>query len=98
VLPYAFSDEAQADLESHYLYLAQRNPGAAQRLVQSIFASIEQACTFPEAAPRVVGISESSAVPGTRKLIEGEYRYIIYYRVTDGVLTILRIYHPSQRR
>lgn len=98
MLTYGLSDEAQADIESHYLYLAQRNPEAAQHLLESIVATLEQTCRFPEAAPRVIGTSEPSSVPGTRKLIEGEYRYVIYYRVTRDVLTVLRIFHPTQRR
>jgi plasmid stabilization system protein ParE len=98
MLPYALSDEAKADLDRHYTYLAERNTGAAQRLLQSIFAAIEQACIFPDAAPRVVSANEPSQVPGTRKLIEPEYHYVIYYRVVDGVLVVLRIFHPAQRR
>ncbi len=98
VLPFALSDEAKADLDNHYLYLAQRNQHAAQRLLHSLFAAIEQACTFPDAAPQVVSANEPGAVPGTRKLIETEYRYVIYYRVADGVLVVLHIFHPAQRR
>ena len=98
MLPYAFSDEAKADLDAHYIYLAERNPGAAQRLLHSIFAAIERACMFPEAAPQVTSVDQSGGVPGTRKLIETEYRYVIYYRVADGVLLVLRVFHPAQRR
>jgi len=98
VLPYALSDEAKDDLDGHYAYLAERNPKAAQRLLHSVFAAIEQACAFPDAAPRVVSVDEPGHVPGTRKLIETEYRYVIYYRVTDGALVIVRVFHPSQGR
>lgn len=98
MLPYALSDEAKSDLDGHYAYLVERNPAAAQRLLQSIFAAIEQACTFPDAAPRVVSADEPGDVSGTRKLIETEYRYVIYYRVVDDALLVLRIFHPSQRR
>jgi len=98
VLPYALTDEAKDDLDRHYTYLAERNPKAAQRLLESILAAIEQACLFPEAAPQVAGADEPGNVPGTRKLIETEYRYVMYYRVMDGVLVILRVFHPAQRR
>lgn len=98
MLPYAFSEEARADLDAHYAYLAERSPRAAQRLLESIFAAIEQACTFPDAAPQVISANEPGAVPGTRKLIETEYRYVIYYRVSEGVLLVLRVFHPAQQR
>jgi len=98
VLPYALTDEAKADLDRHYTYLAERNPKAAQRLLESILAAIERACVFPEAAPQVAGADEPGNVPGTRKLIETEYRYVMYYRVMDGVLVIMRVFHPAQNR
>ncbi len=98
MLPYALTDEAKDDLDRHYTYLAERNPKAAQRLLESILAAIEQACLFPEAAPQVAGADEPGNAPGTRKLIETEYRYVMYYRVMDGVLVILRVFHPAQRR
>lgn len=97
-LPDALSGEAKADLDRHYTYLAERNSGAAQRLLQSIFAAIEQACIFSDAAPLVVSAAEPGDVPGTRKLIEAEYRYVISYRVAEGVLVVLRVFHPAQRR
>jgi plasmid stabilization system protein ParE len=77
VLPYALTDEAKDDLDRHYTYLAERNPKAAQRLLESILAAIEQACLFPEAAPQVAGADEPGNAPGTRKLIETEYRYVM---------------------
>jgi len=38
---------------------------------------------FPEAAPTVDEVDEPAAVPDIRKLIETDYRYVIYYRVVD---------------
>jgi toxin ParE1/3/4 len=97
VLSYSFSEEAKSDLDAHYIFLAERNQDAARRLLESIIAATEQACMFPNAAPQVVG-NEPGAVPGTRKLIETHYRCVIYYRVTRGVLVVLCIFHPGQRR
>ncbi len=97
MLSYSFSEEAKADLDRHYIFLEERSQEAAQRLLESIIAAIEQACMFPNAAPQVIS-NEPGAVPGTRKLIETHYRYVIYYRVTGSVLVVLRIFHPAQRR
>jgi len=95
VLRYIFSDDAVSDLESISDYLTARNPDAAVRVLSSIIAAIKRACIFPEAAPE---IDEPGAVPGTRKLIEADYRYVIYYRVVDRTLLVVRVFHGSQRR
>lgn len=95
MLRYVFSDAAVADLESISDYLMERNPDAAVRVVSSIIAAIKRACIFPEAAP---ALDEPGAVPGTRKLIEGDYRYVIYYRVVERTLLVVRVFHGSQRR
>ena len=95
MLRFIFSDVALADLESISDYLTERNPDAAVRVVSSIIAVIKRACLFPEAAPEV---DEPGAVPGTRKLIEADYHYVIYYRVVQRTLLVVRVFHASQRR
>ena len=95
MLRYIFSDDAVSDLESISDYLSARNPDAAVRVISSIIAAIKRACIFPQAAPE---IDEPAAVPGTRKLIETDYRYVIYYRVVDRTLLVVRVFHGSQRR
>ena len=95
MLRYIFSDDAVSDLESISDYLSERNPDAAVRVMSSIIAAIKRACIFPESAPE---IDEPAVVPGTRKLIEVDYRYVIYYRVIDRTLLVVRVFHGSQRR
>jgi toxin ParE1/3/4 len=92
---YAFSDDAEADLDAIDTYLAERNPDAAVRVLASILAAIERACLFPDAAPLV---DQPGEILGTRKLIETAYHYVIYYRVVDHTLLVLRIFHGAQRR
>lgn len=95
MLRFIFSEAAVADLESISDYLMERNPDAAVRVVSSIIAAIKRACIFPDAAPEV---DEPGAIPGTRKLIEADYHYVIYYRVVDRALLVVRVFHGSQRR
>ncbi len=95
MLRYSFSRAAARDLDSIDEYLSERNPDAAVRVLASIVATIRRACAFPEAAPE---IDEPGAVPGTRKLIETDYRYVIYYRVLGTILIVLRVFHGSQQR
>ena len=95
MLRYIFSDDAVADLEAIAAYLEARNPDASTRVLASIIAAIERACLFPEAAPEA---DQPGEVLGTRKLIEATYRYVIYYRVIDRALLVLRVFHGAQRR
>jgi plasmid stabilization system protein ParE len=83
------------DLEAISEYLGARNPDAADRVISSILATIQRARLYPASAPEV---DQSSAVPGTRKLVEAQYRYVMYYRVIDRTLVVLRIFHGSQYR
>ena len=95
MLRYAFSDDATSDLTAIDIYLTERNPDAAIRVLASIIAAIERACLFPEAAPQ---LDQPGDILGTRKLIETPYHYVIYYRVVDHTLLILRIFHGAQQR
>ena len=95
MLPYAFSDDASADLDRIDGYLSERNAQAAVRVLASIIATIERACHFPESAP---GVDMPGAVAGTRKLVESTYHYVIYYTVVGRTLLVLRIFHGAQQR
>lgn len=95
MLRYAFSEDAVADLEATSDYLRERDPASAVRVVSAIVAAIKRACIFPEAAP---AFDEPSPVLGVRRLIEVDYRYIIYYRVVGQTLLVVRVFHGSQRR
>jgi len=95
VLRYAFSDDAVTDLDAIDAYLTERDSDAAVRVLTSIIAAIERACLFPDAAPLV---DEPGEILGTRKLIETQYRYVLYYRVIDQTLLVLRVFHGAQRR
>jgi plasmid stabilization system protein ParE len=95
MLRFVFSEDAVADLETISDYLWERNADAAARVISSIVTAIKRACLFPESAPAV---DEPGAVPGTRKLIEADYGCVIYYRVVDGVMLVVRVFPGSQRR
>ena len=95
MLHYRFSTDAIADLEAISDYLRERSPDAAARVVSSIIAAIKRACIFPASGPE---IDEPGSVPGTRKLIEAKYRYVICYRVVQRTLIVVRVFHGSQRR
>ena len=92
---YRFSSDAVHDLEAISDFLQARNPEAADHVVSAILAAIKRACLFPAAGPEV---DESSPVPGTRKLIGAQYRYVLYYRVVERALLVVRVFHGRQSR
>jgi len=85
-----FTTPAAADLEAIYAYLAQQNPGAAQRVKSRIKMDAEMLGDFPFMA-------RSTGKAGVRVLTVTPYPYLIFYTVrNDGVL-ILHIRHGARR-
>jgi toxin ParE1/3/4 len=92
-----FSAEARAELNKHVAYIRQRSPQGARRVRASVYAAAKRAALFPEAA-RLADepADEPGAVPGTREIILPDYPYIMPYRIEDGVLIILHVFHTAQ--
>lgn len=94
-LSFALATAALADLAAIRDRLTER-AGPAARELGAIFAAIEQACLFPTLHPLLE--DETGEVLGTRKLVEPRYRYVLYYRVEESELRVLRIFHRRQNR
>jgi toxin ParE1/3/4 len=86
-----WSDEALEDLRSLHDYISAHNPVAAQKLAMTIVNSIET--NLPD-NPR---IGRPGRINGTRELVITNTPYIVPYRVTSGVIQILRVYHGARR-
>jgi len=71
-------------------YIAQDNPDAAARWVESTFAAVERLEAFPESARMVPEIQRKDF----RELIHGNYRII--YRIEKGRISILTVRHSKQ--
>jgi plasmid stabilization system protein ParE len=76
---------AEADLEAIGDYIARDNPVRASSFVREIFRSCLDIADMPEAWP-VVPRHEHHDI---RRRVHG--RYLIFYRVGDGRITILHI-------
>ncbi len=87
-----FTEQALEQLSDIIAYLRQRNPAAASRVA----ASLRTAMQNLERHPRM-GREQSN---GSRKLVVGSYRYIVYYGVNDAAncVSIFAILHPSRER
>ncbi len=82
---------AVRQLDEIFIYIADRNPTAAGRVVGTIRRSIERLGDFPYS-------SRLSEVPGVRELPIVRYPYIVFYAVDDEAreIHILRVRHTSQ--
>ena len=81
---------ALEDLEQAGQYIAQSNPGAADRVIERIWKATQMLAEQP-------GIGRPGRVPGTRELVVTGTPYMVPYRVVENVVQILRVLHTSRR-
>ena len=74
----------ETDLLEIWLYIAEDNPAAADRLLDRI----EQACSTLARSPRA-GHAREDLGPGVRSHPVG--RYMIYYRKVTGGIQVVRV-------
>lgn len=79
-----FTPTAEADLDAICTYLADRDPGAARRWVQSV----RQTCHLLGEQPHI-GRARPEYGSGIRGIAAG--RYVIFYRLRDDEVEILRV-------
>ncbi|MBD2607247.1 type II toxin-antitoxin system RelE/ParE family toxin [Scytonema hofmannii FACHB-248] len=80
---------ADEDLLEIWRYIAQNNIEAADRLLEKI----DRKCQLLADSPRA-GVKRDDLATGLLCLIEG--KYLIFYRITDETVEILRILHGAQ--
>ena len=84
-----WTEEAAANLENLCLHIAEDNPSAALKTVNSIYECIEELVLFPNRGRK-------GREKGTRELVLAPLPYIATYRVKDDSVEILHIYHGAQ--
>jgi toxin ParE1/3/4 len=82
--------QARNDLIEARRFIARDDPAAARRVVMRIATAVERLTTSPE-------IGRLGRVTGTRELVVPGLPYIVPYRVREGTIEILRVYHTSRR-
>jgi plasmid stabilization system protein ParE len=88
-----FDDEAIADLENIYSWIATDSPSAAKKLVQRLFSSAELLISFPF-------MGHAGREPDTFERVVPRLPYIVIYEV-DRVrerITITAVLHGAQDR
>jgi plasmid stabilization system protein ParE len=83
-----FVRRARRQLNAQLAYLADRNPAAAQRLLERIQSARRQLADFP-------GSGAPATLPGLRRLVVAPY--VLTYRVRGSNVEIIDIRHSRQR-
>lgn len=81
---------ALANLDAAVGYVAADSPGAAKKVAQKIWDSVQ----LLTAQPR---LGRPGRVPGTRELAIPGLPFVVPYVEQDGVVVILRIMHTSMK-
>lgn len=82
---------ASGDLDSIYAFVAEDDVDAASR---QIFKVIEIAESL---LPENPGLGRPGRAPFTRELIIPRTPYLVVYRVSGGILQILRVLHSARK-
>jgi toxin ParE1/3/4 len=89
MLPILVTEQAEADLADILEYLEERSPAAAERLATAIDQRGQLLAEFPK-----MGRVREELAPGLRSVaIE---QYLLFYRVTESAVEILRILHGAR--
>jgi toxin ParE1/3/4 len=85
-----WSPQALNDLKEIYRRIAPDNPKAARRLHARILSCVAL-------LPTSTHMGRPGRVAGTREMVVTGTPYIVPYRIADGRLQILRVYHGSRQ-
>ena len=81
---------ALANLEAEAEYICRDNPAAARRVVTAIEQAVKPLARHP-------ALGRHGRVEGTRELVISGTPYIIPYRVREGRVEILRVFHAARK-
>jgi toxin ParE1/3/4 len=82
---------ALRDVEAIGDFIATDNSQAtAARLMEDIFKSVDKLADFPH-------LGRAGRIPSTRELVVANTPFIVPYRVQDGKVEILAVFHGARR-
>lgn len=82
--------QALRNLDEEAEFLARENPAAAIAMVTTLQTSVDLLSQQP-------GLGRPGRLPGTRELVIAHFPYVVPYRVRDGALEVLRVFHTSRK-
>ena len=86
-----YTDEAIADVEEILLYIAERNPTAADVVSLAIERTADRIGSFPYSA-------QATDEPDVRMAPVGRFPYLLFYTVGRNEVWIIRIRHAARLR
>jgi toxin ParE1/3/4 len=89
MIQYRIADEARADLEEIWLYIAQDDAAAADHFVERIVGKFQMLSNSPG-----VGRARDELAPSLRSFPVGQY--VIFYQSTEDYLEIVRVLHGAR--
>ena len=82
--------QALLDLDEVESYIARNNPAAAAEVVTKVVKAVSMFEQQP-------GLGRPGRVPGSKELVVPDTPFIVPYRVKDGFVQVLRVYHSSRK-
>ena len=82
--------DSRSDLTAIWLYIAQDNVTAADRLMSEVDRTLDLLASFP-----LVGEAVDQLRPATRRFNVGSYQ-LFYEPIADGI-RLLRVFHSARR-
>lgn len=82
--------KALANLDHEAIYIAKDNPVAAQKIVRTVLDTVTLLADQP-------ALGSPGRIAGTRELVIPDTRYLIPYRVKNGQVEILRVFHTARK-
>ncbi len=83
------SEQAEADLDELWAYIALNDPKAADRTVDAVLISSRMHVRFPN-----MGQNRNELGPGLRSFVVSPY--VIFYRPLNDTIEVLRILHSAR--
>ncbi len=89
-MPVRWTSPAAEALERIADYIAQDNPQAAHRVVNTIYDRAQELEDFPF-------LGRVGRIEGTRELPVSGIPYLVIYRIVDDTVEIVSVFHTSRR-
>ncbi|MCK5231246.1 MAG: type II toxin-antitoxin system RelE/ParE family toxin [Desulfobulbaceae bacterium] len=83
-------DLANKDLDNIEAYISKDSPSAAIRVVLRIIEAVE-------ILPKHPGAGRPGRVEGTKELVISNTPYIVPYRLKNGTVEVLRVFHHAKK-
>jgi len=83
------SEQAEADLDELWAYIAANNPDAADRMVDAVLEGSRMHVRFPN-----MGQKRDELRPGLRCFVVSPF--VVFYRTVDDTIEVLRVLHGAR--